>query len=157
MKSGFNSNFYITAATIIPLLYITIILQASTVRDMQARLDRVMSAKVKSESQNTITLVVITLGFVAAFVIWLTSAAILIVGIGGEIAAILALYYQSDSDSTRLFVLVSTILLLVVSTVGPALTISTAFMRPIPKWARVMIQVLRAILSTDRNPDHNNH
>ncbi len=155
MKSAFNSNFYITAATVIPVLYIALIVQAGTVGDTLAKLDRVLSAKINSESHNSITIVIMTLGFVVAFAIWLASAAILILGIGGEIAAILALYNQSDSDSIRLFVLISTILLLAISTVGPALTISAAFARPVTRWTRALIQVLRTLLSTNQGPDHN--
>jgi hypothetical protein len=153
--NAFNSNFYITAATVIPVLYITLIVQARTVSDMLTRFDRLMSAKIKGESHKTITLVIMTLGFAVAFTIWCVSAAILILGIGGEIAAILALYSQSDSDGVRLFVLVSTILLLVISTIGPALTISTAFARPLTRWIKAFIQVLRTSLSAGSGSGHN--
>jgi len=48
MKDNFNSNFYITAATVIPLLYITLFLQSQMAQnpvkgfhDLSARIDKV--------------------------------------------------------------------------------------------------------------------
>jgi hypothetical protein len=155
MKDTFNSNFYITAATVIPVLYLALIVQANAVRDLLTRLDRAMQAKTKAQSQGSIISVLIILGFIAASAIWLASTVILILGIGGEVAAILVLYRQSDSDSVRNFVLVSTILLMVITTAGPALTISCAFTRPMRRWTQALIQALQNLLNADHSADRN--
>ena len=154
MKDAFNSNFYVIAATVIPVLYLALIVQANAIRQLLGRLDRAMQTKTRRESHNAIIPVLIILGLIAASAIWLVSTAILILGIGGEIAAILVLYHQSDSENVRDFVLVSTILLLVITTAGPAVTISYAFTRPMRRWARALIQALQDLLNSYRSVDH---
>lgn len=154
MNSAFNSDFYIAAATVIPVLYFALIVQADRVRDILTHLDQALYAKIKNESHTSITLIIITLGFMVAFIIWLASAAILILGIGGEIAAIVVLYQQSDSHDVRLFVLITTILLLAISIIGPALVVSTAFTRPQTRWAKALIHVLRTMHGASDSSDH---
>jgi hypothetical protein len=146
MKTTFNSNFYLTTAAVIPVLYIALIVQANTMRDMLVRLNNAMHAKITSEPSGPIALVLIILGLTAAFAIWLTSVGIVIFGIVGEIASILSLYNQSDSGTIRLLVLVSTILLLVITTIGPVLTVSFAFTRPMASWARIFFPLLWSLL-----------
>jgi hypothetical protein len=41
MKDNFNSNFYITAATVIPLLYITLFLQSQIIQNLSRSFLRV--------------------------------------------------------------------------------------------------------------------
>ena len=151
MENTFNSNFYLAAATVIPVLYIALIVQANAVRDILTRLDHAMYAKIRSESHSSIILLLMILGLIAAFAVWLVSVAILIFGIVGEITSIQALYHQSDSENIRFLVLVSTILLLAISTVGPALTVSIAFARPIARWTKAFVQVLQNLLSADQS------
>jgi hypothetical protein len=157
MKTAFNSNFYLTTAAVIPVLYVALIVQANAARDMLLRLDHAMHEKIKRESQGSIVLVLMILGLAAACIIWLASVAIVIFGIVGETASILSLYNQSDSETIRLLVLVSTILLLIVTTIGPVLTVSFAFTRPMIRWAKAFFQVLRRLLSADHTSNNNGH
>jgi hypothetical protein len=40
MKDSFNSNFYIAAAAVAPLLYITLFLQGQTIQNLSQRIGR---------------------------------------------------------------------------------------------------------------------
>ena len=58
----------------------------------------------------------------------LMGFAILVIGFSGEVTAILALFHQSDDYTDRRFVLFSTVVLLLVTVLTPAWTLSRDWM-----------------------------
>ncbi len=136
MKDSFNSNFYITAATVIPLLYITLFLQDNLVQNLAKRvgnklkapalamtnaLDRLLKRDFQRDNIDAAIL-----SFLNYYVLWPIVTLILIsaiAGIAAEALSLWALYYQSDNVTMRAVVLWSTLGLLVLVCVNPTVTI----------------------------------
>lgn len=127
-QPAFNSAFYVTAAAVIPLLFLTIALQTRTLDDLLdeyvARVRRhfeVVHPRVKAGNAGLGTaLGALMYGNAPVMV----AAAILGAGVFGEIFALLALYEQ-NSDGLGPYVLIQTIILVVFAAIGPV----TAFVR----------------------------
>jgi hypothetical protein len=133
MKDSFNSNFYITAATVIPLLYITLFLQGQLIHDLAKKLRRTFfrvettlydwETKGKSWIKRSLGVV---LGLLFQFPALLISYVIIASSLSGIVAESLSLwtlYYQSDNLTMRAIVLWSMIGLLVLVSVRPTITI----------------------------------
>lgn len=136
MKDSFNSNFYITAATVIPLFYITLFLQGSLVQgfakrvgdkwkvpasDMSNALDRLLKRDFR---RSTIDSAIVS--FVYFYVLTPVVTLILIsaiAGIAAEAISLWALYYQSDNTVMRAIVLWSMLGLLCLVCAKPTMTI----------------------------------
>src|SRR5580700_9037468 len=106
MKDNFNSNFYITAATVIPLLYITLFLQSQIIQNLSRSFLRV-GAKIsdqflrKAEMSRRAPLLFLDLILLAALFVLLVLICLIIAaafaGIVAEALSLWALYYQSDN------------------------------------------------------------
>jgi hypothetical protein len=116
MKDSFNSNFYITAATVIPLLYITLFLQGQMIQNLQKRMDRLYYSGERTSRYRFLILNLRGSGFY----IILTMA---LAGIAAEALSLWALYFQSDSTAIRAIVLGSMLGLLVLVAASPIITI----------------------------------
>lgn len=103
MKEPFNANFYITAATLLPVLYIAIVLQGSTYAIL---IKRAIDEWLKN-------LAIYWIVRIAAYVI-LSSWVI------GEVLSVYALYEQSDSAGVRKLVLAAVVILILTASAGPA-------------------------------------
>ena len=124
MKSTFNDDFYLVTATVIPLLYLALILQAPMIGRMLSAMgdaiDRMKDRRPKS--------------VIVAFLIWgmyyawmlagIAGFAILGIGVSSEVFGILALFHQSDTYTHRKFVLFSTVVLLLITLITPAWTLA---------------------------------
>jgi hypothetical protein len=110
-QDTFNANFYIIASTIIPVLFLALVLQGSTYEQLLANWLRM----VKNAAKNS-KLIAWALDF-ASYII---AIFVLLSGFLGELRATFALYDGRASASTGQFVLFSVIVLLVVATFGPA-------------------------------------
>jgi hypothetical protein len=112
MHNGtFNADFYVTAATIIPVLFLALTLQEKTYGQLIRRGVRI----VNKESASWIeSLWLFLYGNVLSF----TGTAIVVAGIAGEITAILALYYRTSSPQR--LVLIPLLALVIAVGIGPA-------------------------------------
>jgi hypothetical protein len=121
-QPAFNSAFYVTAAAVIPLLFLTIAFQTRTLDDLLdeyvARVRRhfeVVWPQVKAGKAGLGTALGALMYGYAPVVL---SSAILCAGVFGEIFALLALYRQ-NADSSGPYILYATIVLVVFAAIGP--------------------------------------
>jgi hypothetical protein len=137
MAVAFNSDFYVTAATVIPVLYLALAVQGSTLDAALTWLYRVAitpalglgySRPAKARGMRV----------AGAFIILLAFVLSLTVSVIGEIIAIRALYYRKSSHWQDLWVLISVLLL--------AAVIALVASR---RWAATVFRVL-AIRRRDR-------
>lgn len=140
MHDPFNSNFYIVAATVIPLLYVALILQGSVTEDLERMNkkigqyeDRLLinAQKYPSKFEHyahdlrfwLIAYIWATLGIVIAFVL---SVVAILAGILAEGLSLWCLFNQSDNLWVREIVLWSTLTLLAAMAFRPILAIFKA-------------------------------
>jgi hypothetical protein len=119
MSSSFNANFYVAAATVIPVLYLAITLQGSTFEALMQRLKKALpeSQPVGSSkpSLKTVARPVLT-------VLTMVIATVLIFGgIAAEFISFFALYQQKSSPRMDRDVLALIGGLLVVVIAGPVI------------------------------------
>jgi hypothetical protein len=111
----FNADFYVTAATVIPVLYLALTLQGST-------FEKVMSKwrdSVQDESKDVRPIQV----FLPAYVLFCILASVIILGgLLGEFYAIMALYSRSAADHSTVVVAVSLLALLAAVVAGPTIS-----------------------------------
>jgi hypothetical protein len=128
---AFNANFYVAAATVIPVLYLALTLQGPTVRRLMERgIDqsyKVLMLELKKESNKSWRQrqaeiwgrSILTVAFIYTNFIIFSS------GIIGESIAIVALYHESASTLSGEFVLGATIGLLAVIAASQLFIIAT--------------------------------
>lgn len=114
----FNANFYITVGTVIPVLFLALTLQGSTLNDMLDRWKATGEALARGEVKSQWSLATKSL---AAGVLLTAIGTILVAGFAGEFLAIKALYYQSPSLTTEAWVFIAAIALLILVVAGPLL------------------------------------
>jgi hypothetical protein len=151
LNNGFNSNFYIVTATVIPVFYLALVVQAPMLNRIVSRLgkssdrmwvyptDKIGHArrypKVKLRS-------FILIG--SSLVPFIVGAAALISSIVGEIDSVLALYYQSDNKYYRRATLTAIFVLLGATLLLPLWTMLVAYVRfhvyTLPKEERERLQ-----------------
>jgi hypothetical protein len=113
MNNSFNSNYYITAAAITPVLYLALTLQGSTLEELlklwKANLipDNV-KWNIKAEIRMS-----------GSVLIAMIAAGGMFLGILAEFLAVLALYRQKASSSTANFILGAITYLLILVAAGP--------------------------------------
>jgi hypothetical protein len=115
----FNSTFYATAATVIPVLYLALTLQGSTHRDLMSRW-RKTNQESPMQLRSQIRVVALTVVAIAA-------GYVIIFGIIGEYSALQALSAERTGPNTRSNVYDSCIWLLIMVGVVPVLQFSNAF------------------------------
>lgn len=111
----FNANFYIVAATVIPVLFVAIAVQSPTWESMIRRI---------RASQESL------LASLAAIGLAITASFILIFAIMGEYVSASALYLQHITPGNGSNVLGALTALIVASAAGPALTLWGALFGP---------------------------
>ena|SRR5258708_37245863 len=114
----FNADFYITAATVIPIFYLALTLQGQTYQEILTRLKD--SSHLESLTATLTSFVMLMAGFLIVFY-----------GILGELLAIIALYERKPPSVSGggTNVLISMIGLLAAVTIGPALRLLLLFYR----------------------------
>jgi hypothetical protein len=144
MKDSFNADFYTTAATVIPVLYLAIAVQGSTfdavlrwLYRVGARSNGIVSRltepgrrlawlrKIRRNLGMRVASFVVTL---LAFTVVLLMAIVLIGSLAGEAIAILALYHRQSSSWQALCV-ISVIVLAVVIALIPFWRLAATFLR----------------------------
>src|SRR5262249_8422479 len=115
----FNADFYVTTATVIPVLYLALTLQGSTFENMMTR----WRALVKDSPWKLVPqLRVITAAFIA-----IAGGIIVIFSVYAEFQALRALDLQQSTHVIQSNVFNSTISLLAVTVAGPAYRFLWAF------------------------------
>jgi hypothetical protein len=107
----FNTNFYITVSTIIPIFFLALAVQGTEYQDAMRAL--IIAFRTSRQDRRLRNIAVITIGY--AFVI-----AVLGAGFSGEAIAINALYYGSDDPIQRGWTRLATLFLLVAVVGRPA-------------------------------------
>jgi hypothetical protein len=114
---AFNRDFYVTAATVIPVLFLAIAVQG---RGYQTLLDVIITLgqwvrRGPGALHERLSVLAVAIMLIAI------AAAILLFGAGGEISAVYALYQQQAKGSTGAAVLVSMIVMIILTAVAPFL------------------------------------
>jgi hypothetical protein len=123
MKDTFNANYFITTATIIPVLYLALTLQGST-------FDSTIAYWVQHVSkEDVLNISKRTLLFVGSTLLVTAGLSLLITSFVGEFLAIRALYLQQSSPEVAQYVLASTAVLLAVVIVSTYLRFFVAYIR----------------------------
>lgn len=136
MRLTFNSNFYLTTATVIPLLYLALILQASIIGDILTKLNHAIETVSKWRPRFDVVGFLMYVIYIVATLLVAAATLIIVGGVVGEIIAITALFHQSDTQTQRQSVLNATIILLIATVLAPTWTIVTG-------WGRVLWQYLK--------------
>jgi hypothetical protein len=118
---AFNRDFYTTAATVIPVLYIALAVQGHAGASLNNAAARFWDRK-PAKLTGLTTLIKVTGTAALAF----TAAAILVGGAVAEMLAIVNLYFGSQTTASGPFVLWLTILLVAAAAAGPVLDFSNA-------------------------------
>jgi hypothetical protein len=118
VAKNFNADFYITCATVIPVLFLAVAVQGQ-VYDAALRnsLQQARTGRHNRRISKYSTRIFSLLLFLAAYVI-------LLAGIGGELTALLALYAGAEGGA-KLFTLLATLALVIAAAAGPLARFAT--------------------------------
>ena len=114
MEDSFKPDFYVAAATVIPVLYLALTLQGSAFEKWMKRWEG--GASQYFQSKLTVKSFVRVAGFM---VIGVFAAAFVFAGIAGELFSFWALYQEGSSLGMKAFIFLSIVLLLVTVIIGP--------------------------------------
>jgi hypothetical protein len=109
MAKGFDSDFYVTCATVIPVLYLALVVQGGTYDVM---LKTALQAAAKSRKRQR--------DYAAANLLPATAYVTLVAAAIGEIAALGALFSESNVETTKVLIFVSVLILIGAAMVIPA-------------------------------------
>src|SRR5947209_2251684 len=112
MRGAFNADFYVTAATVIPVLYLALAVEGSALAEITTRLNRSVKAMAALKPDTPPRQLRLAAGLVGAYVLMAVAGVIVVAGVAGEIAALLALYHRSATATAGKLVLLSMIALL---------------------------------------------
>ncbi len=125
---AFDSGFYATTATVIPVLYVALFLQQgssfSSILDRLNRSPKVIEkqldiARWLEEAPKWEDMLGLWIDTVVFIVLRSVAYALLLFSVFGEIASIVVLYNQSDNEGIGPLILISVIGLLAITAAGP--------------------------------------
>ena len=119
MRSDFNTDFYVAAATVIPVLYLALGVQGSMLTWVITRLNRSLQVMSRQRPDTPLRQLGLVGRVAVSYVLMVVALLILAAGVVGESAAILALYHQKGGPTTGRFVAASLIALLALTAVSP--------------------------------------
>src|SRR5277367_3772903 len=122
----FNSNFYIAAATVIPVLYVALALQGSFVFSLITRIEEAAHKLHAVQANTPKEALAIFFAVLIGSPLYYITLVILLVSGAGEILAIVMLIQQSDNIFIRWLVASAVILLVVVALIAPLWTLYAA-------------------------------
>jgi hypothetical protein len=121
----FNSDFYVTCATVIPVLFLAFAVQGRSYEDLlRLALEQDQARKPGGRLRRAVRYVGVQALRYSAYII-------LVAGIGGEMVALAALYYGREGPDQRVLVLRLTALLVVAAASGPIASYVKTFWRGI--------------------------
>ena len=126
---AFNHDFYVTAATVIPVLFLALAVQGRVYEGLLRA--ALTTLRVKRAGRDRFPVIHVTAGFRLPWLailtvnglLWLTAFLIPVAGYMGEQRAVTALYDGHDDSVTRPIVLFTTLFLFLVVAMGPMLTL----------------------------------
>jgi hypothetical protein len=134
MNEGFNGNFYVATATVIPILYIALIAQFPSIERIVTNLSERTARLTKDyvqpvggsrrSSKARTALAAIQIGYVATFLI---AVFIIWASVQAELQSIIALYHQSSFNPAG--ILRAVIILVTASLLVPVWTLFKAYLR----------------------------
>jgi hypothetical protein len=116
---AFNADFYVTTATVIPVLYLSLTLQGTTFERIMSYW-RSSNKKAPFTFRGQLPIYAIAIGSIA-------FGSIVLFSVYGEYLALRALYSQESSPRTDQTVYVSVIALLIITAIGPFIRFTTAY------------------------------
>jgi hypothetical protein len=119
VDKNFNTDFYVTAATVIPVLYVAIAAQLPFVNRATKWLASYSWKNASEEGSKALRV----MARMATPVILIAASAVLVISVTAEIYSALALFSESDTHTIRLYVLASTIALLILAVLTPSWSI----------------------------------
>jgi hypothetical protein len=123
----FNANFYIVAATINPIFFLALTLQGSFYGGLIEKINDDTDKTVKATQDKRIMTFKDSLRVLIMDAALLVAIAIIVAGVGGEIVALVALYHQTASTVEQAFIFWSTVGVISITAVTPALALYRAF------------------------------
>jgi GNAT superfamily N-acetyltransferase len=129
VRSDFNADFYVAAATVIPVLYLALGVQGSMLTWVIARLNKSLRAMSRQRPDTPLRQLALAGRVAVSYVLMTVALLILAAGVVGESAAILALYHQKGGPTTGRLVTASVIALLVLTAASPAWALILAWPR----------------------------
>jgi hypothetical protein len=131
MKSSFDENFYIVAATVIPVFYLALVIQFSWLDRVTSRLsNEIEKSRIPYEDSSGSDL---SFGgllrhlFIGGALI--CGMVIVILGIRGEVVSVLVLYRQAEGNGDRGVTLLAILTLACAAGLLPAWTVLLIFLR----------------------------
>lgn len=118
----FNTDFYVTIATVIPVLFLAIAVQGPVYQDLVQAL-RAIDIKHRSRLRRTA-------GGMTYALVWQFLYFILIAGFAGELFALIAIAVHKEASGEQAIMLVLTAILLAGVVIGPTLILTG---RTLPK------------------------
>ena len=119
MDKSFNSDLYVTTATVIPVLYVAIATQLPFVRRATSWLATYSWKNARRKSHTALRVTAI----IATPAILIAACVVLVISVIAETESVLALSRESDTHTIRLTVLSSTIALLILAVLTPSWSI----------------------------------
>jgi hypothetical protein len=127
VAESFNADFYVTCATVIPVLFLAVALQGRLYNSLLKSALNARRQVIEDDEPALGSLIKAGCLPSVAYAIWLAGA-------GGEVCALLALYWRNDSPSLRLIVLLATLILVVAAAASPLLTYAKVRLAPLLDW-----------------------
>ena len=116
MADNFNADFYVTCATVIPVLFLAVAVQGQAYEAVLRSARR--AARTARNDPHTLKLSSYTLLVLLGSTAYLIAGVIWSAGGAGEILALLTLYGGRE-DGSKLFVHVATLILVISAIAGP--------------------------------------
>jgi GNAT superfamily N-acetyltransferase len=129
MRSVFNSDFYVAAATVIPVLYLALGVQGSLLTGVIARLNKSLRMMSRQRPDTPLRQLGLVCRVAVSYALMAVAILVVAAGVVGEGAALLALYHQKGGPGTGRLVLASLIALLVLTAVSPVWALILAWPR----------------------------
>lgn len=124
---AFNSDFYVTAATVIPVLFVALAVERGTLDALLHGADSALSYEQKAADGTYRQQLVGATAGMAGVTAQLIVYAILIFGCGGEIAAINALSSGNVGSDGHAFVYLAVVILTIAAGIVPGLALLKSF------------------------------
>lgn len=119
MDAAFNHDFYVTSATVIPILYLALSVQGTLVGNLITHLESAIHTMRTTVPDTLRKQWALIIAQYTALIVYSAASVIVVGAAGGEILAIVALDHRSDNTMLRNLVLKAVIGLVVILAADP--------------------------------------